>query len=45
VPKPGENLTVSGLEVKILRADEKKIQLLRLRKAPAQGAAETEIQT
>jgi CBS domain containing-hemolysin-like protein len=45
VPKPGENLTVSGLEVKILRADEKKIQLLRLRKAPAQGTAETEIQT
>lgn len=45
VPKTGENLTISGLEVKILRADEKKIQLLRLRKAPTDGAAETETPT
>jgi len=42
VPKPGESLTVSGLEVKILRADEKKIQLLRLRKAVPDVAAGTE---
>jgi Mg2+/Co2+ transporter CorC len=34
VPKLGETLTIRGLEAHILRADEKKILLLRLRKAP-----------
>jgi CBS domain containing-hemolysin-like protein len=33
VPKVGESLTCRGLEVKILRADEKKIHLLRLKKS------------
>ena len=33
VPKDGEKLTLRGLEVEILRADEKKIHLLRLRQA------------
>ena len=31
VPKAGEKLTIRGLEVEVLRADEKKIGLLRLR--------------
>lgn len=33
VPKVGEKLTVSGLDVEILMADEKKVTLLRLRQA------------
>lgn len=33
VPKTGEELTIRGLEVRILRADAKRIALLRLRKA------------
>jgi CBS domain containing-hemolysin-like protein len=33
VPKVGEHLTVRGLEVEILKADDKKVSLLRLRKA------------
>ena len=33
VPKPGEHLTIHGLDVQILKGDEKKIALLRLRKA------------
>ncbi len=32
VPKKGEKLSLHGLEIEILRADEKKIHLLRLRK-------------
>ena len=34
VPKVGEKLTMRGLEIDILRADEKKIHLLRLRRLP-----------
>jgi putative hemolysin len=30
VPKPGEKLTIRGLNVEILKADEKRIQLIRL---------------
>ena len=43
VPKPGERLQVRGLEVEILRADEKRINLIRLRPLRADGglAAET----
>ncbi len=33
VPKVGEKLTLSGLEVEILKADEKKLHLLRLRQS------------
>jgi CBS domain containing-hemolysin-like protein len=33
IPKPDEKLTIRGLDIEILRADEKRIQLLRLRKA------------
>jgi CBS domain containing-hemolysin-like protein len=33
VPKKGEKLTVRGLDIEVLQADEKKLQLLRLRKA------------
>jgi CBS domain containing-hemolysin-like protein len=33
VPKPHEKLALHGLNVEILRADEKRINLLRLRKA------------
>ena len=33
VPKRGEKLTVHGLDVEILQADEKKLHLLRLRKS------------
>jgi putative hemolysin len=34
IPKVGESLSFRGLEVEILKADEKKIHLLRLRKQP-----------
>jgi putative hemolysin len=33
IPKVGEKLTLRGLDIEILQADEKRIQLLRLRKA------------
>lgn len=47
VPKPKEKLVLRGLDVEILRADEKRINLLRLRKASesAIAAAEVEIPT
>jgi magnesium and cobalt exporter, CNNM family len=32
VPKPGEKLNLRGLDIEILRADEKKLSLLRLRR-------------
>ena len=40
VPKIGETLTIHGLEVEILRADEKRVTLLRLRKATSIDAEE-----
>ena len=33
VPKPGEKLVLRGLEIEVLKADEKKLSLLRLRRA------------
>lgn len=42
VPKVGENLSLAGLDIEILRADEKKINLVRVRKAEpaeAEGSA------
>ena len=33
VPKPQEKLTIRGLDIEILKADEKRIHLLRIRKA------------
>jgi putative hemolysin len=33
VPKPNEKLTIQGIEIEVLKADEKRLQLLRLRKA------------
>ncbi len=38
VPKTGETLTLRGLEATILKADEKKVSLVRLRKASAQAS-------
>jgi CBS domain containing-hemolysin-like protein len=35
VPKPQEKLTLRGLDIEIIKADEKRINLLRLRKAEA----------
>jgi len=32
VPKPGEKLSIDDLDVQVLKADDKKIELLRLRK-------------
>lgn len=34
VPKPGEKLDLRGLSIEVLRADEKKVHLLRLRALP-----------
>ena len=42
VPKVGDKLTLRGLDIEILKADEKRIQLLRLRKAVEPEAAESE---
>lgn len=39
VPKPGEKLTISGLEVEVKRSDEKKVTLLRLRKQVGEAGA------
>jgi CBS domain containing-hemolysin-like protein len=38
VPKKGEKLTVRGLDIEVLQADEKKLHLLRLRKAAEENA-------
>jgi CBS domain containing-hemolysin-like protein len=35
VPKPGEKLMLRGLDIEILKADEKKLSLIRLRRANA----------
>jgi CBS domain containing-hemolysin-like protein len=43
VPKPHEKLALRGLNVEILRADEKRINLLRLRKATDAEDADNEI--
>jgi CBS domain containing-hemolysin-like protein len=40
VPKVGERLTIRGLEVEILKADDKKVSLLRLRKALPEDRSE-----
>jgi putative hemolysin len=40
IPKPHENLSIRGLNIEILRADDKRIHLLRLRKADENLAAE-----
>jgi len=37
IPKPDEKLIIRGLDIEILKADEKRIQLLRLRKASDQN--------
>jgi CBS domain containing-hemolysin-like protein len=44
VPKPGETLNIRGLEAHILKADEKKILLLRLRRAAAENGTSGEAQ-
>jgi len=42
VPKVGDKLTIRGLDIEVLKADEKKLTLLRLRSAlPAPAADET----
>jgi putative hemolysin len=40
VPKVGEQLTIRGLDVEILRADEKRINLLRLKKTIAESESD-----
>jgi Mg2+/Co2+ transporter CorC len=42
VPKEGEKLRFRGLDVEILKADEKKIYLLRLRKYVAETGENAE---
>ena len=37
VPKRGEKLSVDGLDIEVLKADDKKIELLRLRKREAEA--------
>jgi len=44
VPKVGEKLVLRGLDVEILRADEKKLHLIRLRKAESETVAESDDQ-
>ncbi|MEP7077059.1 MAG: transporter associated domain-containing protein, partial [Acidobacteriota bacterium] len=45
VPKPGETLSFRGLDVEILKAEEKKIGLLRLRKAPSGSDGDRPLET
>jgi putative hemolysin len=42
VPKVGEKLTLKGLDVEILQADEKRLTLIRLRKYSDTGESESE---
>jgi len=39
VPKPSEKLSLRGLDIEILKADEKRINLLRIRKSAEEIAA------
>jgi CBS domain containing-hemolysin-like protein len=39
VPKPGERLVIRGLDIEVLRAGEKKLELLRLRRAGSEASA------
>ncbi len=43
VPKVGEKLTIRGLEIEILEADEKKLHLLRLRHTADNADTESEV--
>jgi CBS domain containing-hemolysin-like protein len=43
VPKPGEKLVLRGLEIEVLQADEKKLSLLRLRRAIPEDAEEPHV--
>lgn len=41
IPKPGEKLFIDGLDIEVLKADDKRLSLLRLRKAePAETSGE-----
>jgi CBS domain containing-hemolysin-like protein len=40
VPAVGETLTIRGLEVEVLEADERRINLLRVKKAHEENASE-----
>lgn len=42
VPKEGEKFTLRGLEVEILKADEKKLSLLRIRRTPTESDEPTD---
>jgi len=44
VPSAGEQLTIRGLEVEVLEADERRILRLRVRKAPEEDASEMDHQ-
>src|SRR6185295_6766936 len=44
VPASGEGLTIRGLGVEVLEADERRILRLRVRKAPAEDASELDQQ-
>lgn len=42
VPRAGEHLAFRGLDVEVLKADDRRINLLRLRRAPEESQAEAE---
>lgn len=44
VPKPGERVTTSGLDVEILRSDEKRVELLRIRPAAGTGPNDNSVE-
>lgn len=41
VPKPGDKINVRGLDIEVLKADDKKLNILRLRQSAAQEDAES----
>jgi CBS domain containing-hemolysin-like protein len=45
VPRAGERLTFRGLDVEILDADERRINIVRLRRAPEETEAQAEGRT
>jgi putative hemolysin len=44
VPRQGERLAFRGLDVEVLKADEKRINLLRLRRAPEESASQAQVE-
>lgn len=44
VPKPGERMTTNGLDVEVLRSDEKRVELLRIRPTAIAASSDNSVE-